>query len=271
MNTRLRTTRRWTLGIAAAAALAVVSSAGAGPMTTLAVNPTQLILVGVSKGAYTVRNPTGKPVSLKASIGDYTIKPNGRVVVNPKVPPKGSAKHWLTISPQSFKLQPHTNAVLDVNSHPGKHAGPGDHHALVLFTTAPTGKGKVLVRTRIGVTALVRVPGKIKRKLVIGRPSAVRKKHQLRFALLNKGNINERLLKGAVKVALKKGRRVVQRLTAPARDILPRSRTGYGLPYRHRLKGKLTAVVTVRPLNGRAAGAFAPPLKPVKKTFRVRF
>jgi hypothetical protein len=270
MHRRLRGTRRWTIGIAVAAGLAAVSSAAAGPVI-LAVHPTQLILVGLAKGEYTVRNPSGKSVSLTASIGNYAIKPNGKAVVNPKVPPKGSAKSWLTISPTSFTLKPHTSATLAVQSHPGEHAGPGDHHALILFTTAPTGKGRVLVRTRIGVTALVRVPGKITRKLVIGRPSAVRRKHQLRFPLLNQGNIDERLLARRVSVALKHGQRLVQTLRAPARDILPHSRTVFGLPYRHALKGKLTAIVTVRPLNGQAAGALAPPLKAFKKTFTVRF
>jgi hypothetical protein len=74
-----------------------------------------------------------------------------------------------------------------------------------------------------------------------------------------------------VSVVLKHGRLTVQRLWGPSRDILPHSRTVYGLPYRNGLKGTLTAVVTVRPLNGAAAGAFAPPSKPVTKKFRVRF
>ena len=274
MKTRFRVIHCGAIGIAAASVLAAVPSAGAagaGPVTTLAVFPTQLILVGAAEGTYTVRNPTAKPISLSASIGNYTIKPNGKAVVNPKVPPKGSAEHWLAISPKSFQLKPHASAVLNVRSHPGKHAGPGDHHALVLFTTAPSGKGRVLVRTRIGVTALVRVRGKIKRKLVIGGVSATRRKHQLRLILNNRGNINERLPKQSVRVVLKKGQRTLQRLSAPPRDMLPHSRSVYGLPYRHGLKGTLTATVTVRPQNGKLAGALAPPLKPIKKTFRVRF
>lgn len=273
MKTRFRVIRWCTIGVAAGGVLAVSASAsaGAGPVTTLAVDPTQLILVGAAKGIYTLRNPTAKAISLTASVGNYTIKPNGKVVVSPRVPPKGSAKNWLTISPKSFKLDPHTNAVLNVQSHPGKHAGPGDHHALVLFTTTPSGKGRVLVRTRIGVMALVRVRGKIKRRLVIGRPSAARKKHQLRFEVMNKGNLNERLPKHKVGVVLKHGRRIVQRLWGPSRDILPHSRSVYGLAYRHDLKGTLTAVVTVHPSDGAAAGAFAPPLRPVTKKFRVRF
>src|SRR5262249_26024330 len=157
----------------------------------------------------TLRNPTANTISLKAAIGNYAIKPNGKVVIDPKVPPKASARRWLKISPSSFKLKAHTSAVLKVVSHPTKKSSPADHHALILFTTAPSGKGKVLVRTRIGVMTLVRIKGKIKRKLVIGRPSAVRRKHQLRLVLDNRGNINERLPKHRVGVVLRHGRRIV--------------------------------------------------------------
>jgi hypothetical protein len=249
----------------------MVSSAGAGSSITLAVNPTQLVLVGAAKGAYTVRNPTNNTIALTATVGNYAVKPNGTVVVEPKVPPKLSAKHWLSISPTSLKLKAHANAVLNVTSHPAKHSSPGDHHALVLFSTTPKGTSKVLVRTRIGVMTLVRIKGKIERKLVIGRPSVVKRKHQLQLVLNNRGNINERLLKRHVGVALEQGHRVLEKLWGPPRDILPRSRGVYRFPYRNGLNGKLTAVVTVRPQNGPLEGAFAPPLKPIKKTFQVRF
>ena len=53
-------------------------------------------------------------------------------------------------------------------------------------------------------------------------------------------------------------------------NILPRGRAVYRLPYRQDLTGKVTAVVTVRPLNGSQAGAFAPPMKPRTRKFRVR-
>jgi hypothetical protein len=91
------------------------------------------------------------------------------------------------------------------------------------------------------------------------------------LAVANRGNINERLLRHKVSVVLKQGKRTVQKLWAPARQILPYSRTIYALSYRPGLKGKMTAVVTVVPANGAVAGVLAPPLKPVTRTFRVRF
>ena len=270
MNTRLGKARWCSIAIASAVALMTATSAGAGSAFTLSVTPTQLILVGASKGTFTVRNPSKSPISLQAKVGNYIIKPNGRVVVDPKLPPKRSAKRWLTISPKHFTVKANGKFELRVHSHPGRKAGPGDHHALVLFVSATKGKGNVLVRTRIGVGVLVRVKGKIKRRLVVGGLSAQRK-HKLRVVIVNRGNINERLLKHRVSVVLKRGSRSVQKLWAPARQILPHSRTVYSLSYRSGLTGKMTAIVTVQPANGAQAGAFAPPLKPIRKTFRVRF
>ena len=208
---------------------------------------------------------------MAAYIGNYTINPNGRVVVDPKVAPRRSAARWLTISPKRFTVKANGTAYLKVRSHPGRRAGPGDHHALILFVSKTRGTGTVLIKTRIGAGVLVRVKGKIKRRLTIAALSAARNTHELRLAIVNRGNINERLLRRRVSVVLSEGKRRVQTLWAPARQVLPYSRTVYALPYRSSLKGKLTATVTVRPVNGVVAGELAPTLKPVTRTFRVRF
>jgi hypothetical protein len=270
MKMRLGTVRWCTLTIAAVAALTTATGAGAGSAFTLSVEPTQLTLIGASKGYYTLRNPSKSSVSLKATIGNYTIKPNGQVVVDPKVSPRRSARRWLTISPTHFRINANGKAYLKIRSHPGKQAGPGDHHALILFVSATRAKGNVLIRTRIGAGVLVRVKGKLKRRLAIARLSAARSNHQLQLVVANRGNINERLLRHKVSVALKQGTRTVQTLWAPARQVLPYSRTVYALSYRSGLNGNLTAIVTVRPVNGVVAGELAPALKPVKRTFRIR-
>ena len=184
MKTKLGNVGWCTIAIAAAAALATVTSAAAASVFSLSVTPTQLILVGSSKGTFTVRNPSKNSISLKATVGDYIIKPNGHVVVDPKLPPRRSAKRWLTISPKRFTVKANGKFELKVRSHPGRKAGVGDHHALVLFTTKPSAKGKVLVRTRVGVGVLVRVKGKLKRRLVIAGLSATRRNHKLRLVVI---------------------------------------------------------------------------------------
>ena len=271
MNTRLGKARWCTFAIAVAAALVTATSAGAGSAFTLSVTPTQLILVGASKGTFTVRNPSKSSITLNAAVGNYIIKPNGRVVVDPKLPPKRSAKRWLAISPKRFTVKANGTFDLKVRSHPGRKAGAGDHHALVLFTSKPSAKGKVLVRTRIGVGVLVRVKGKLKRRLAIPALSVIRRSHKLRLVIANRGNINERLLKHRVSVTLKRGNSTAQTLWGPPRQVLPHSRTVYSLSYRSGLSGTFTALVTVRPVNGAQAGPDAPKLKPVNRTFRIRF
>ena len=271
MNSRFAKVRWSAIAIAAAVTLATATGADASSAFTLSVTPTQLILVGASKGTFTVRNPSKNSIALNAAVGNYIIKPNGRVVVDPKLSPKLSAKSWLAISPKHFTVKANGEFELKVRSHPGRKAGAGDHHALVLFTSKPSAKGKVLVRTRIGVGVLVRVKGKLKRKLAITRLSALRSKHRLRLVIANRGNINERLLRHRVSVTLKHGKETVQKLWGQPRQILPHSRTIYALSYRSGLNGKITALVTVRPVNGAQAGALAPELNPVNRTFRFRF
>jgi len=252
-----------------AALVASGGAAGAGSLT-IAVEPTELVLVGPSTGTFRVKNPTSSSVSLTASTGDYVIRENGKVLIDPKLPSQRSAKAWLALSTKAFTLRPHATAELAVKSNPAKNAEAGDHHALVLFATKPSGAGRVLVRTRIAVAVLVRVAGPIKRKLAITGFSAQPKKHQVRLTIRNQGNINERLLRRAVTVALKRSGRTVQSLVAPPRDVLPFGKTVYVLHYRRTLKGRFAALVTVRPVNGAGAGALAPPRRPLKKTFRVR-
>src|SRR5262249_29877068 len=157
---------------------------------------------------------------------------------------------WLAVSPKHFTVKANGTFELKVRSHPGRNAGPGDHNALVLFTTKPSATGKVLVRSRIGVGGLVRVKGKLKRRLAITGVSTLRSKHKLRLVIANRGNINERLLRHRVSVTLKHGTKTVQKLWGPPRQILPHSRTVYALSYGSGLKGKITAFVTVRPVNG---------------------
>ena len=69
MNTKLGKVGWCAIAIAAAAALVTATSASAGSAFTLSVNPTQLILVGTSKGAFTVRNPSKSAASLNAAVG----------------------------------------------------------------------------------------------------------------------------------------------------------------------------------------------------------
>ena len=103
-----------------AVVLGLVSSpaAGGAPSLTIAVQPTELVLPGAARGTFTVINPTSSRVSLNASLGNYLIRANGKVVIDPSLPPQRSAKKWLTYSPSHFDLAPHERKQLTVSSRP---------------------------------------------------------------------------------------------------------------------------------------------------------
>src|SRR5207237_4136583 len=102
---------------------------------------------------------------------------------------------------------------------------PGDHHALVLLATRPVRRGVVALRTRVGVLVLVRVPGRIVRRLDV---LALRVRRHGRGRLLelhvaNRGNVTERLVRRCVTVSLVRRGRVRTTLAAAPRDLLPRT------------------------------------------------
>jgi hypothetical protein len=257
-------------------ALGFAPSAGGAqsPGLALAVHPNRLLLVGTAQGTFAVTNPTNRQLVVTASTADFLLRPNGRVVVSPRLPPSRSAKRWLTVSPQTLRLAPHGSVTVRVSSRPpaGAAASPGDHYALVQLTTAPTGSGMVRTRTQIGMPVLVRVNGPLVRRLRIAslRVQRSRTKRTLQLVVSNHGNINERLLRRRVTVQLRRNGRTLRTLVPPARSILPGGRAAYALPVPRRLSGSVNAVVTVRPAPPTAVGPGAPALSPVSRTFRIR-
>jgi hypothetical protein len=254
-------------------ALGLAPSASGAPSQglALAVHPDRLMLVGKAQGTFEVTNPTGRQLVVDASTADFRLRPNGRVVVSPRLPPSRSARRWLTVSPRTLRLAPHRTVTLRVASNPAAGASPGDHNALVQFTTRPVGSRLVRTRTQIGLPVRVRVNGPLLRRLQIVslRVTRSRSKRTLQLVVRNRGNINERLLPRAVTVRLRRGGRTVRTLVAPARPILPGGRTVYTLPLARALSGSVTAVVTVRPARAAVAGPRAPQLRPFSRPFRL--
>lgn len=255
-------------------ALGLVPSAGGAspPGLSLAVNPVRLELAGNARGAFAVTNPTKRQLVVNVSTADFLLRANGAAVVSPTLPSARSARKWLKVSPAKLRLAPGATASLRVTSNAPKKASPGDHHALVQFTTAPTGSGTVRTRTQIGLPVLVRVEGPLLRTLEIKSLRVAQSKsgRTLRLVVRNRGNINERLLRRTVTVRLKRGGTRLARIVAPARTILPGERTVYSLPLAERMRGSVSAVVTVRPASAANAGPGAPELRPLSKAFRLR-
>jgi len=214
------------------------------------------VLDGASQTAVSVTNSGSTRTTIDVRIGNYVILTDGRVRIDPKLPPGRSAKDWLTASPRRVELAPGETAEVTVTSRPPRAAAPGDHHALVLLSSAPRSSSRVAIRTRVGVTTLVRVRGPFVRQLrSLGLSvKAMRKARVVRLGLENRGNVNERFVSARTTLVLRKSGKVVATLHAGTRSILPGTRGDLVFAYRGRVRGDVTAVARVLPARAAEAG-----------------
>ena len=257
------------LATVAAAAAAVVSSAtgAAVPRVSLSASPPQLLLADGGAGAVEVRTLGTAKVDVAASMVEYAVSADGTVVVDPARAPTRSARKWLSVSPKSLTLAAGASATVRVSADGARSVPAGDYHALVLLATKGSTTGGVGVSARLGVGVLVRVQGKISRRLAIVGVGV--RKRALHVRLANRGNVNERLLRGQVSVRLARGGRTLARLIAPARTLLPHTRGYVTVRVPRSLKGRVVAIVHVRPTSARQAGMNAPAAAPVQRSFRL--
>jgi hypothetical protein len=186
-------------------------------------------------------------------MGNYDLRPDGSVRVDPKLAPGRSARDWLSASPAKLQLGPGGRASVTISSRPARSATPGDHQALLLIATTPkaSGPGGVAVRSQIGVGVIARIDGPIVRDVAVARPTLVRSgaKRAFRLRLTNRGNINERFARGQIRLELRRGGRVLARLTAGPHNVLPGTcRARHRLdPCSHRAQGEGAAVTSPVP------------------------
>jgi hypothetical protein len=257
--------------LALAAAPAAGAAPAAAPPIAISASPSVLTLEGAAQGTIEVTNPESQPLHVSVTLGNYDIAANGHVIVDPRQPPNRAAKAWLSAVPAQLVLAAGATAHVTVLSHPPTHAEAGDHHALVLLTTLPSGPTRVGIRTRLGVGVLVRMPGPISRKLAIVafRKQRTKQKTVLELTLRNGGNINERLRQRDVTVTLRRGARS-STLKSPPFDLLPGDRVTQPIAYRGPLRGTVTAMIRIRPTSPEDAGPGAPSLAPIQRVFHVR-
>lgn len=265
--------KRLVLPTVIALALAASLTAGAipprkPPTLGIMAGPTLVYLNGSQRGTIKVTNTARKPVTLAVSTGNYTVGSDGRVRVATRIPKNRTAKAWLAVSPKKLHLAAGASTYVSVTAHPPAHAEAGDHNALV-FLSATGKKGQVGIVTRLGIGVLVRMPGTIQRKLSVAGVSVVRraKTRSIRIALRNGGNINERVPKGHLTVTLERGGRTLKTLRAPFVELLPRMRVHATIHYRGKLRGRVTALVRLRPTSSTDSGPRAPLLPPLQRTF----
>ncbi len=223
------------------------------PVVSLSASPARLVTEPGRAQVIALRNFASSPASVSARAGGVALDLRGR----PRLTGRTAASSWLGLSPRELSVRPGGTAELQVEARVPRSAEPGDHHAVVLLATRTTEADGVGVRMRIGVRVVVRVPGRVVRRLVV-RGLAVRRSGRARVlevALQNAGNVTETLSRGRLAVVLRT-RAGATRLLARRRELLPRSRAVVSVVYRGRRRGVAAATIEI---GGRAV-----------RTFRIR-
>jgi hypothetical protein len=133
-------------------------------------------------------------------------------------------------------------------------AEPGDHDALVLFTTRRRTADGLAVRVRMGVVVVVRAPGTVVRRLRLQglrRVGKTARGRALELVLLNRGNVTETLARGGATVALERGGRRLARLSSEPTSLRPGTRGVLRFPLGRRLVGSALARVDLATDAGR--------------------
>jgi hypothetical protein len=232
-----------------ATAAASIPGAAAGRGIVLSASPLRLTLRGASTGTVTVSNPGRRALRVDVSRAGFTRSLRGK----PRVRPARGAATWLRVHPRRFRLAPRAKTTLHVAAAPPRRAAPGDHPELVLLTTRPLGVHHVRVRLRVGLVVVLRVRGRIVRRLD-PRALTVRRRGALRLLelrLVNRGNVTERLGGDGLRLSLLRGGRRFVTLRPRSQELLPRSAGIAVFGYRGRLRGSVLARVELRaPVHG---------------------
>ena len=242
---------------AIAACLLAPASAGvraARPPVSLVASPAHVSLAGAARRVVTLTSSGSEPVSVEVRRAGYALDLRGR----PRV--LAARASWLRVRPRRLTLAPGQKASFVIVSAPPRRAEPGDHSELVLLTTRPLRTAALSVRMRLGVVVVVRMPGRVVRRLaVLGvrvRPP------RLEVLVANRGNVTETIARRCVTVTLRRRGRVLARLHPVPRLLLPRTRGVLEVPLGRRRRGRLRVVV--------ALSTGPPCAAPRRRSFAIR-
>jgi hypothetical protein len=157
--------------------------------------------------------------------------------------PRRSAASWLTFRPRTLALGPGSSGAVTIASKVPGRAEPGDHDALVLFTTRRRVRDGLAVRVRMGVVVVVRAPGEVVHRVAVRglRVVDMGSGRVLELAVVNRGNVTESFVRGRVAVSVERGGRRLARLTAATRSLRPGTRGVLQFRVRRRLTGTVLA------------------------------
>jgi hypothetical protein len=245
-----------TLLTVALASAAAAASATSQPVA-LTASPSRVWLAGSGATVIRVTNSGRRPIVVGARLAGFALDLRGRPRIVPSDGPR-AADRWLDLRPRRLELRPGRSASVVVAVRVPRRAEPGDHDALVLFTSQPQGVAGLAVRMRLGVVVVVRAPGRIVRRLaLIGlRSRDSRRARVLELVVANRGNVTETLGKGRIRLTLRRGDTVRARPRPLSRDLRPGTRGVVEFPVSRRLSGWMTAQVRVSSAGYSTARSF---------------
>ncbi|HUQ05995.1 MAG TPA: hypothetical protein VM261_26010 [Kofleriaceae bacterium] len=218
------------------AALAAILAGAAPAHVSLAASPAHVALAPGGRQLVHVTARGGETIQVRAGVLGFAFDLRGRPTIGESTP----ASRRLRVSPSVVTVGRHgADVTVTARRVPGTRAG--DHSAVLLLTaTAPT--TGVRVRVRVGLIVTVRVPGPIVHELVI---DDVRTRRSVRarwieIVVANRGNIVELLDAQRIHATVLQGARVVARLRAGRRMVLPHARALFRLPVARGIRGRAT-------------------------------
>jgi hypothetical protein len=223
-----------------AACLLAPSGSGVGaarPPVSLVASPARVALSGASRQVVTVTSTGTRAVVVDLLKAGYGLDLRGR----PRI--LARRRSWISVRPRRVAIAPGGRARLVVVSAPPRRAEPGDHSELVLLITRPVRTQALSVRMRLGLLVVVRVPGRIVRRLDVAR---VRFRRRLEVLVANRGNVTETIAARCFAVTVRRAGRVIARLHPHARTILPHTSGLFAFPLR-RARGRVRVGVALSP------------------------
>jgi hypothetical protein len=250
------------LPLVLALASASAGASGARPPVALTASPSRVELAGTAHATVRVTNGGASRVVLDVGQAGFALDLRGRPRVVAQRASQRSAASWLAFRPRRLVLKPGASRSVEVASKVPARAEPGDHDALVLFTTRRRAADGLSVRLRMGVVVVVRAPGTIVRRLHGGGLRVARRGRvrTLELSLVNRGNVTESFARACQVVSLERAGRRLARLHGDPRDLRPRTRGVLEFRYRGSLSGPVIARVDVSSESGQV----------VRRAFRIR-
>ena len=250
------------LPLVLALASASAGASGARPPVAITASPSHVELTGTADATVRVTNGGARRVVLDVAQAGFALDLHGRPKIVSRRGAPRSAASWLAFRPRTLVLRPGASGSVAIASRVPARAEPGDHDALVLFTTRRRAADGLSVRIRMGVVVVVRAPGTIVRRVqarglrMVGRGRV----RTLELSLVNRGNVTESFARAREVVSIERGGRRLARLHGYPRELRPRSSGVIEFPYRGPLSGPAIARVDVSSESGQV----------VRRAFRIR-